>query len=268
MSGLQGQTVLVTGGTAGIGRATGLAFAALGARVALTYNWGAHDAEQLHADFEATGGSAPLLIEADASNDDHTLAAVEALAEAGWERVDVLVNNVALAALVASLDDYDARALEQSIRYSAWPIVAYSRTIARVLGVWPRYVVGVSSQGARSFHVNYDIAGSAKAVLETLVRYLAHRLAPEGTRVNAVRPRWVDTRSLRRTVGPEFIPFVGRWPQPDQLVTPEAVADVIVALCSGWLDGMTGQVLDVDHGNAFSDNLMRLYAQHRSDQEP
>ena len=142
--------VLITGGTAGIGRATGLAFAALGARVALTYNWGAHDADELCAAYRAVGASEPLLIEADASKDEHTHAAVEALLTAGWDRVDAMINNVAFAALIRDIDDFDARALEQSVRYSAWPIVAYPRAIHERMGAWPRYIVGVSSQGTTS----------------------------------------------------------------------------------------------------------------------
>ena len=52
--------------------ATGLAFAALGARVALTYNWGAHDADELCAAYLAVGASEPLLIEADGKDDTPT----------------------------------------------------------------------------------------------------------------------------------------------------------------------------------------------------
>ena len=259
---MEGARVLVTGGTAGIGRATGLAFAALGAQLALTYNWGDHDEAELLRAYAELDAPAPLLLNADASKDEHTEAAVEALAQAGWDRVDVVVQNVAFAALIGSMEDFDARALEQSIRYSAWPLVAYPRAVHRRLGSWPRYVIGISSQGSAHYHLNYDVAGCAKAVLETLVRYLAERLAPHGTRVNAVRPRWVETRSFAKTVGPDFADYARQWPQPGQFVTPAEVADAIVALCSGWLDGMTGQVLDLDHGHAFSDNLMRLYAAH------
>ena len=45
-----------------------------------------------------------------------------------------------------------------------------------------------------------------------------------------------------------------------QRLAPDEVAGVVLALCSGWLDGMRGQVLTVDHGTAFYDNLMRLHA--------
>jgi len=254
------RTVLVTGGTAGIGRATALAYAAEGAQVALTSRWGPDDEDSFLEAFRALGAPEPLVLEADAGRDDDTTATVAALRDHGWTGVDVFVSNVGFAQLVRSVDDYDRRGLLQSIGYSAWPIVAFPRTIHAQMGRWPSYVVGVSSQGAASFHTNYDAAAAAKAVLETLVRYLAYRLAPEGTRVNAVRPRWVDTHSLTATLGPGFRDFVERWPQPGQFVEPEEVADCIVSLTSGLLDGMTGQILDVDHGCAFSDNAMRLYA--------
>lgn len=254
-------TVLITGGTAGVGRATGLAYAALGARVALTSRWGPEDVDALRASYRDLGAPEPLLIEADVGRDDDTDEVMQALTDAGWEGVDIFVSNVGFAQLVHTMDDYDRRGLQQSIGYSAWPIVGYTRAIHTRFGAWPRYVVGVSSQGAESYHPNYDAAGASKAVLETLVRYLGHRLAPEGTRVNAVRPRWVDTYSLAATLGPDFPDFVRQWPQEGQFTEPSEVADAIVALTSGWLDGMTGQVVDVDHGCGFSDNLMRLYAQ-------
>ncbi len=260
---MRSTTVLITGGTAGIGRATGLAFGALGARVALTYNWGSHDAEELYTAFRELGAPEPLLIEANAAKDDHTEEAIAALMDAGWTEVQVMVSNVAFAHLVRTWDDFDRRALEQSVAYSAWPVVSYPRAIHRAMGAWPRYLVAVSSQGSDSYQANYDFAGASKAVLETLVRYLGYRLSPHGTRVNAVRPRWVQTRSLAATTGDGFPEFVNRWPQPGQFVTPEEVADVIVALSSGWLDGMNGQIVDVDHGLAFSDNLMRLYSESR-----
>lgn len=256
------RTVLVTGGTAGIGRAIGLAFAALGDRVALTYHWGG-DHQPLRDAYAELGAEPPILLCADAGSDEDTDEAVAALLDAGWAGVDVFVSNVGHAQLVRTFDDFACRGLAQSVGCSAWPVVAYPRAIHAASGRWPAYVVAISSQGARDYHVNYDAAGAAKAALETLVRYLAHRLAPHGTRVNALRPRWVRTRSMRRTVGRDFPDFVGRWSRRDQFVTPEEVADVAVALCSGWLDGMTGQIVDIDHGCAFTDNLMRLYAETR-----
>ena len=94
--------------------------------------------------------------------------------------------------------------------------------------------------------------------------YLAFRLWDDGTRVNVIRAGYVQTDSLEATMGEGFVPFISRFPTPGQLVSPEAVADAALAVCSGLLDGLSGQVINIDHGTPFSDNLMRLYAEHGS----
>ena len=54
-------------------------------------------------------------------------------------------------------------------------------------------------------HEGYDFAGASKSVLETLCRYLAVRLKPQGVRVNAIRPGFIDTASFRATFGDEAV---------------------------------------------------------------
>ena len=98
----------------------------------------------------------------------------------------------------------------------------------------------------------------AKSTLETLCRYLHYRLSAEGTSVNVVRTRFVDTASLADTFGPEFAPFV-RQIEPDVLSTPQEVADAIVGVCSGLMDALGGQVLTVDRGAGLYENFSRLY---------
>ena len=120
------------------------------------------------------------------------------------DRLEVLVSNVAFGAPVKDVDGYSRRALHAGIDYSAWPIVTHTLAARALFGRAPRYVVGVSSEGAETMHVGYDLIATAKAVLETLCRYLHYRLREEGTSVNVVRTRFVDTESLAATFGEEF----------------------------------------------------------------
>ena len=261
---LKGTTALITGGTRGIGLAIGLALGRVGARVALTPRWVAAAPDELAQRFAAADAAPPDHLGADVVNDDETSHLMAELAGRGYPGIDVFVSNVAQAQLVRGWDDMTRRGLLRSIDYSAWPLVAYTMAIQRQFGRWPSRIIAISSYGHATYHCNYDFAAASKAVLETLVRYLAHRLFEEGVKVNAVRPRWVETESLTATVGPEFAPFVRKWPHPGQFVTPDEVADVVLALCSGWLDGMNGEILGVDHGATFFDNLMRLYTEEQA----
>jgi len=255
------KAVLVTGGTKGIGLASALAFARRGAHVTITHRWGSADEEKLVECFRAAGAVPPSIVEADAANADETRAVLKGIADRHGAPT-AIVSNVAVASVVATLQDYVQRNLHRSIDYGAWPLVSHTLLAHEVCGRWPRYVVGVSAAGHEAMHVNYDFAAASKAVLETLVRYLSHRLMKEGVRVNAVRTRFVSTDSLRSIFGEDFEPFVKRY-APDLFVSAEQVGEAIFGMCCGLMDGASGQVVCVDGGAAFADGFSRFYDDFR-----
>jgi NAD(P)-dependent dehydrogenase (short-subunit alcohol dehydrogenase family) len=252
------QAVLVTGGTMGIGLATALAFAERGAQCWLTYRWGTADEDDIRARFAAVGGPPPRLVLADAASDEDTEALLMEM-RATHHQIDVFVSNVSAAPVVSDLDDYSSRALFKSIEYSAWPLVEYTRRINQRFGRYPRYVVGMSSTGVDAFSVGYDFVAASKAVLETLSRYLNYRLFDQDVRINIVRSRSVRTESFEAHFGSDFGRFAQRFTRESHFLSADEVAQVVVALCSGLMDGVSGQVLTVDRGTTFFDNLMRLY---------
>lgn len=261
---MRGTTVLVTGGTAGIGLATALAFGRQGADCTLTYRWGSADEDDIRQAFAAAGAPEPTLVQADVAQVEDTAALLREM-KARHERLDVFVSNVAFGQVVNSLADLSHRAFVKTMDYTAWPIVDYTTQIKAAFGRYPRYIVGLSSAGSERYYGGYDLIGAAKAVLETLCRYLSHRLSGEDVRVNVVRASAVLTDSFRATFGDEFATFATQYDFQRLCVSPEEVAGAILALCSGLMDAVTGQVITVDRGAGFADTFMRLYADLRAE---
>ncbi len=257
---LTGRRVLITGGTQGIGLATGLAFGQCGAQTILTYRWGSADEDALRARFAAVGAPEPLFLQADVGDDDDTAALMETLKER-LDGIEIYIANASNALRIGSLDDYTLRGLDKSIKNSAWPLVSYTKAIHAAFGAYPKYVVAMSSDGPDHYSIGYDFVAITKAVLETMTRYLSYRLLEHGTKVNAIRSRSVKTESFDSVFGKDLREFGERFASERHFIPTDEVAGAALALCSGWLDAVNGQVITVDRGTAFSDNLMRLFTE-------
>ena len=263
----RGKAVLITGGTCGTGRAIGLAFGKLGAHTYLTHAFGSADEDELRQAYLDVGAPEPTIVNADVAYPEDTTMVLE-LIKARHDRLAVFVSNVAVAQMVNDKSDLTKRGLTRSLELSTWPLLEYTLAIKEVFGDWPRYVIAMSSYGPETWHMRYEFAGASKAALECSVRYLAERLFDTDCCVNAVRPFWLDTHSGGVVIGDGYLDFVKDLNIPGHLQSPEEVANVVLALCSGWMDGVRGQVLNVDHGVTFANNAMSLYAEHVANNPP
>jgi NAD(P)-dependent dehydrogenase (short-subunit alcohol dehydrogenase family) len=259
---LAGKVALITGGTRGIGLASALALAGQGASCVLTYRWGSADEDVIRQKFCDLGAPEPLLMQADVGLGEDTITLIDQL-RSTFARVDIFISNASVALLVKDLSDYTERGFLKSMRSSAWPTFDYLTRIKTVFGQMPRHVVIMSSDGPDRFTPYYDFVAATKAVIETLTRYLAYRLHDEGVRINVLRSRAIRTESFDDTFGKEFYSFLGSLVPSTWFMAPEEVADAALALCSGMLDGMSGQVIMVDRGNTFSDGISCLYQRHQ-----
>jgi NAD(P)-dependent dehydrogenase (short-subunit alcohol dehydrogenase family) len=257
---LRGKSALITGGTKGIGLASALALAEAGARVFLTYKWGSVDLAELAGRFAALGAPAPGFHQADAAVEQDTERLMEELAASGARGIDIFVSNVSFSLRTPGLEDYKKRSLFKTLEYSTWPLIDYTRRLKARFGRYPRYVLGISSDGPDHFYRGYDFVAAAKALLEFFSRYLSVHLLAEGCRVNVLRFGTVDTESFRAIFGEEFFAFLQKQGAAGaHVLKPQDCGKAVLALCSGWLDAVNGQIISVDYGLPFQDNSMMRY---------
>ena len=85
---------------------------------------------------------------------------------------------------------------------------------------------------------------------------MATHLQAEGTKVNVLRTRGVVTESYKDVFGDRAVAMTKAFSEYE--ITPEEVADTIYSLCSGLFDSLSGQVVTLDKGAGFADNLLSL----------
>lgn len=257
-----GKTVLITGGTRGIGLETGLAFGRYGARCVLTYRWGDHDEAEIRQAFTAIQAPSPFIEQANVANREESNALMERLKKE-VHQIDIFISNVSLAPVIKSVEDYTLKGLKQSISYSSWPMVSYTFKIRDTFGKYPKYIVGVSSTGPDHYSYGYDFVAASKTALEVLCRYLSYRLKDQPVHVNVVRSRAIKTKSFQDTFGDELESFVKKFVPDNYWIDPIEVANAVVALCGGYCDAINGQVIAVDRGTSFFDNFMDIYTRYK-----
>jgi enoyl-[acyl-carrier protein] reductase III len=236
----KGASVLVTGGSRGIGKAIALKFAEQGAaRVAIGYLRNDRAAEETAAELRSAGAE-PLLLRGSVASE---RVAAEA-AELG--PFDVLVHNAATGVIRPALETKDKH-WDWTLEANARALLTLTRACAPQMPDGSS-IVGVSSLGSIRVLENYTLVGVSKAALEALVRYLAVELAPR-IRVNAVSAGVVETGALEHFPNREEMISSGLARTPvGRLVQPADVADAVCFLCSPAAAMVCGHTLIVDGG--------------------
>jgi 3-oxoacyl-[acyl-carrier protein] reductase len=242
---LSGKTALVTGSTRGIGRATALELARLGARVVINYRESADAANAVQQQVEQLGGTA-LALKADVGQS----ADVEALfaqITRVYGGVDVLVNNAGLTRdnLLLRVTEEDWEAVLATNLKSAY-LCSKAAVRAMLKARWGR-IINVSSMAGITGNAGQTNYAAAKAGVIAFTKSLAQEVGSRSITVNAVAPGLIETEmtahlddaSRKRLLDHVALRRAG---------TPEDVAGVIAFLCTPAADYVTGQVLVVDGG--------------------
>lgn len=243
---LEGQNVLVTGASRGIGRAAAELMAEQGAHVAVHYATNREAAEEV---LEGLHGDGHFTVAADLGDS----ASLRDLADgvlARFGRLDVLVNNAGV------FEEHPPTA----VSFDEWK-GAWDRTLAvnllgpahlsylaasRMIDEGGGRIVNVSSRGAFRGEPDAPAYGASKAGLNAFGQSMAKALAPHGVVVCTVAPGWVDTDMAADTLtGPDAESVRNQSPL-GRVATPREVAEVIAFLARPGNESLTGCIVDVN----------------------
>lgn len=244
---------LITGSSRGIGRGIALALAEDSARIAIHYYRNESAAKETLAQVRKRGADG-FLVQADVTDPAQITAMFRKLKEE-FGKLDVFVSNARPEA-----PEFFAPPLDITLKQ--WDAAIDSQAKAFLVGV--REALPLMGDGGRIFTITYAEGsrtgglqpwvgmGSAKAALESLVRYFAVAVAKRGITVNALSPGWTED-SVLNTLPEEVQHLIrnwhtGGWTPMGRLGTPEDIGNVVALFCSDRARWITGQVIYVDGG--------------------
>jgi NAD(P)-dependent dehydrogenase (short-subunit alcohol dehydrogenase family) len=250
---LDGRRALITGSSRGIGRGIALALAENGVKVAIHYYQNEAAAKDTLAQVRERGSDG-ILVQADVTHPEQ-ISDMFGKLKTEFGKLDIFVSNARPEAPAFFQPPLDIT-LEQ------WNAAFDSQAKAFLVGV--QEALPLMGDGARIFAITYAEGsrtgghqpwvgmGSAKAALESLVRYFAVAVAKRGITVNAISPGWTEDSVLNTL--PDKVQQLIRnwhmrgWTPMGRLGTPADVGNVVALFCSDKARWITGQVIYADGG--------------------
>jgi NAD(P)-dependent dehydrogenase (short-subunit alcohol dehydrogenase family) len=236
---LEGSTALVTGATAGIGRAVALQLAQLGAEV-IVHGRSPERGAKVVQDIQNAGGRG-YFIGADLSDADDVRRLA---AEAG--SVDVLINNAGVYKFGATADTDDAFFDEHININLRAPYILVQQLVPGMVARGHGVVVNLSTVAAAIPSRTGGIYGASKAGVELLTRVWADEFGRSGVRVNAVQPGPAETPGTGATPG--LADAFAAYTALGRAASPDEIANAVTFLASPAASYVNGAILQVTGG--------------------
>ncbi len=245
---LSGKIALITGASSGIGAATALVFADLGAKVAIGYHGNQAGAEKVREEIEKAGGTA-IAIRADVRKGSEIRTLIDAVTKQ-LGPIDVLVNNAgSLVARQKILEVTEERWNDIMALNLTSAVLCSQAVAASMIERKSGAIINiVSIAGRNGGGLGAGAYATAKGGMITLTKSLAKELAPHGIRVNAVSPGVIATPFHEVFSTPEMIKnFVAGIPM-GRTGTSHECATVIAFLASNAAAYIAGETIEVNGG--------------------
>ncbi len=244
-----GQRVLVTGGSTGIGAAVVQAFGEAGARVAVHYNRSAEAAKEV-LDGVTAAGADGLLVQGDLTQLGVPERVVQEVADQ-WGGLDILVNNAGDMVSRSKIEDASDELYEQIMALNLRQLFQCCRAvIPRMREGGGGAIVNVSSIAARNGGGDGAVLyATSKGAVSTLTRGLAKEVAGDNIRVNALAPGVIETLfHTRHTDAGKWDTMMGTIPLGRAGTPEECVAPTLLLASKDAGSFITGHMLEVNGG--------------------
>jgi enoyl-[acyl-carrier protein] reductase III len=244
---LSGKNVVITGGSRGMGQRLAVRLGREKANVVVNFRKNADAAKTTVEEVIAAGGDA-VAIQADIAEPE----AVGALVQSAVERfgsIDVVVANAAASAFKPLSEIYPHH-IDKTMAITVQGFLELVRSATPHMPNGGR-VMAVSGWDSFRMLPGHGLLGAAKAAMETLVKYLAIELGPNGITTVGVCPGPIDTDSFRYYVGDQWDWYERNWlamTPSGHFPTPDEVAEIMAFFCSPLSAAVNGQTIVVDGG--------------------
>ena len=254
---MKGKTLVISGGTRGIGKAIVYEFAKEGVNIAFTYNSNEELAKEQVKDLETTYG---IKARAYSLNilEPETYKDLFLEIDKEFDRVDFFISNVIISGrpVVGGYTKFmklKPRGINNIFTATVNAFVVGAQEAAkRMEKVGGGSIISLSSTGNLVYIENYAGHGTAKAAVETMVRYAAAELGCKGIRVNAVSGGPIETDALRAFTNYEEVRDVTAKLSPlGRMGQPQDLAGACLFLCSEKASWITGHTMLIDGGTTF-----------------
>lgn len=244
-------TLLITGGSRGIGAATALLAAQQGYAVAVNYTANSLAADEVVRQIRAAGGNA-ITVQADVGVEVQVMAMFEKI-DAKLGRLTALVNNAGVVDVAARVDEMSGERLRRmfdiNVLGSFWCAREAIKRMSTRHGASGGAIVNMSSAAARlggaGQYVDY---AASKGAIDTFTIGLSKEVAAEGIRVNAVRPGIIETEIHASGGQPDRVRQMAPLVPMQRAGSALEVAQAIMWLLSDASSYTTGTLLDVAGG--------------------
>lgn len=242
------KVAIITGGSSGIGRATALALAKEGTRVAIAARRAKEGEETVHLVNEAGGEG--IFVKTDVTNEDDIRSLLEETVKM-YNRLDYAFNNAGIGEVTTPLIEQTSNVFDQIMNVNVkgvWLCMKYE--IPYMIRSGGGAIVNMSSAaGVMGFPQKPIYVASKHAVLG-LTKSAALEYAKSGIRINAIAPGSIDTDTFRGVAGinKQFLELLKSMHPIGRLGDPEEIANAVVWLLSDRASFVLGHTLLVDGG--------------------